>query len=241
MALPRRLDHWLKYGVCSARIVPASSGRFGPAKPYNRYCPRILRSTADAARPLRLQDAPPKVVFLRKAKRSCGKNNKATMISCPSCCGEMRRVIESGVEIDVCDGCSAIWLDPGELNDVAKSVDNDVADVIVREDSPRKLSCPRCGGDDFCELQIITKLLAQPIEVARCEGCSGVFVDNDNLDRLRGQLPDLQAEASHSTTEPANASTTETKSEPGIVTEVAAHAVGEGLVELLIHVICSIG
>ena len=42
------------------------------------------------------------------------------MTQCPSCNEPLRLVIESGIEIDVCDECLGVWLDPGELTSLGK-------------------------------------------------------------------------------------------------------------------------
>lgn len=162
------------------------------------------------------------------------------MIACPCCRGEMRPVVESGVEIDICDLCHAIWLDPGELNQLTVSADDEVADVGVSDRTSVELSCPHCGDDDFFDLTIVTKRLAEPLNVARCNGCSGFLVNSTNLDRLRyGVASDQQA--SRVAARATAGTPHEGVASPGLASEVASQVIGESVSSLLFEILSSIG
>lgn len=44
----------------------------------------------------------------------------ATTMACPRCDGKLHQKTHDNVTIDQCDGCQGIWLDAGELEQLAK-------------------------------------------------------------------------------------------------------------------------
>lgn len=48
------------------------------------------------------------------------KAAEAVALECPRCDGKLERVINEGVEIDVCNTCGGVWLDAGELEQLSK-------------------------------------------------------------------------------------------------------------------------
>ena len=58
-----------------------------------------------------------------RAKMSAEEQEKAKAASalrCPKCEGTLEGIIFDDVEIDVCNKCGGAWLDPGELEQLAK-------------------------------------------------------------------------------------------------------------------------
>ena len=96
------------------------------------------------------------------------------MTQCPLCREPLRLVIENNVDIDVCDGCHSIWLDPGEIDTIAKGNDFSIRNFSSEE--TLELICPRCSTRNFVAIQ--TKLGA----FAQCADCRGVFVGSETLD-----------------------------------------------------------
>lgn len=43
------------------------------------------------------------------------------MTQCPFCNTPLRLIVERNVDIDVCDDCHGVWLDPGELDCLSDS------------------------------------------------------------------------------------------------------------------------
>lgn len=43
------------------------------------------------------------------------ENTKSLEIKCPKCDGTLHEADFAGLRIDVCNKCSGVWLDPGEL------------------------------------------------------------------------------------------------------------------------------
>lgn len=46
------------------------------------------------------------------------ENAKATAMQCPRCDGKLVETDYESVKIDVCDKCSGVWLDVGELTEI---------------------------------------------------------------------------------------------------------------------------
>ena len=111
------------------------------------------------------------------------------MTQCPTCNVPLRFVVECNVDIDVCDACHGVWLDPGELDSLSNS-----SGFTPREFSADELfdlKCPRCSTREFASVR--TELGA----FARCSRCGGVFVGGETLDCIakcdRSLLPSKQA------------------------------------------------
>jgi len=49
----------------------------------------------------------------------CGECGSQLGLDCPACRGQMRTVMVGPVEVELCAGCSAVWLDQGEASRVA--------------------------------------------------------------------------------------------------------------------------
>jgi len=45
--------------------------------------------------------------------------SSTTALDCPACTAAMNQRVEHGVTIDYCPDCGGVWLDPGELEQVA--------------------------------------------------------------------------------------------------------------------------
>ncbi len=48
-----------------------------------------------------------------------GENSKSLEIKCPKCDGTLIETDFETIKIDVCDKCSGVWLDAGELTHIA--------------------------------------------------------------------------------------------------------------------------
>lgn len=42
-----------------------------------------------------------------------------TNLKCPKCDGALHETVYENIKIDVCDGCQGVWLDAGELAQIA--------------------------------------------------------------------------------------------------------------------------
>lgn len=70
-------------------------------------------------------------------------------MQCPKCSETMKEVLLDDIEIDQCTGCSGIWFDKGEAEELSKRwiaefVDTGDAGVGEKMDEIESIDCPRC-------------------------------------------------------------------------------------------------
>jgi len=90
------------------------------------------------------------------------------MPDCPLCRSSMRVVEHASIELDVCDACHGVWLDPGELELLAK-----LSDAVSEKPSKSNawdFKCPRCSSREHGLVEITLG------EALRCVSCSGVYL-----------------------------------------------------------------
>ena len=93
------------------------------------------------------------------------------MPHCPLCQISMRIVTRSETELDVCDSCRGVWLDPHEFASLPK-LKNSLSDQPSSV-SDWNFKCPGCSCRDF-------ELAKSAVgDVYCCSDCSGVFVPRD--------------------------------------------------------------
>ena len=102
----------------------------------------------------------------------------------------MKPIVVAGVEIDRCEGCGGLWLDGGEIKELAQkpadalsevqAIDNESASVNPTNPglSPEVLDkpCPACGGK-------LTHAVFASTGVEHCNGCQGLFLDRGELQK----------------------------------------------------------
>lgn len=102
------------------------------------------------------------------------------MRNCIKCGGGFTRRAVSGIEIDSCENCGGLWLDAGELQQLAQMpVDGSTtlrqfsfADGAGRDDATKP--CPGCGG----KLAIAA---FDNVSLEHCHHCDGLFIDKGEL------------------------------------------------------------
>jgi len=58
--------------------------------------------------------------LIAKMKERLGQENSRSLeTKCPKCDGTLHETDFGGIQIDVCDNCSGVWLDAGELAQIA--------------------------------------------------------------------------------------------------------------------------
>lgn len=104
-------------------------------------------------------------------------------IECPRCWVECDRkeidVFGPNIFIDICPKCKGLWLDKGELGKLLK--DRKITDFLTKHigtQSKSELICPRCGS-------LMDFERAEDVEVDVCLRCHGVWLDANELERLR--------------------------------------------------------
>ena len=64
-------------------------------------------------------------LLARMKERIAAEGSKSLELQCPKCDGSLIQTDFEGVKIDVCDKCSGVWLDAGELADILERHDKD--------------------------------------------------------------------------------------------------------------------
>lgn len=109
---------------------------------------------------------------------------------CIKCDQDLQRRLVLDVEVDICPSCRGLWLDHGEIRqlasdraaalaqlvDVEKQVTRLGGMGLVTEAKVLKSKCPACGG----KLGIAR---FGPTTVEVCTACQGVFLDRGELEK----------------------------------------------------------
>ena len=99
-------------------------------------------------------------------------------MNCPKCNEPMDAIVHQSVEVDRCTGCSGIWFDAAELEQLSKLVGSERIDVGDPRrgrvfDEEGRGECPRCATP-----LIRMVALRQPhLHYECCKLCGGVFLD----------------------------------------------------------------
>jgi len=88
-------------------------------------------------------------------------------IDCPVCGTSMNIHMRGRVEIDQCVNCGGIWLDKGELTELAG----------VRPSQKRIVVCPLCDKD-------MSLMRMKGVDIDYCSSCKGVWLDRGELKAL---------------------------------------------------------
>ena len=102
---------------------------------------------------------------------------------CPHCFETLKKSnFKKGlwnVEIDTCSSCHGLFLDKGEL--LRLTVNRPLHNITTKYlgvDSDSKLLCPSCGS--IMDMESI-----DGIEIDVCLQCNGVWLDSDELEKLK--------------------------------------------------------
>ncbi len=130
----------------------------------------LLRSAVGALANAALPPRTPEPMAVESGERQC-----------PRCQRAYGRFRENGIEIDRCDQCASIFLDPGEVEvrgiDVAAVFG--VGPEAAIEVGPSTLPCP-AHGQPMVTMQV--QGFAGPIEIERTACCGGLYFDGGELD-----------------------------------------------------------
>jgi Zn-finger nucleic acid-binding protein len=133
-------------------------------------------------------------------------------MNCPACDRELAHLdAGNGVFLDVCQGgCGGVWFDNFELQKFDEAHEMPGSPVFAVEpaegpapaaptggavrrtalaDGPKRL-CPRCPGQKMRRYFFSAK---RQIEVDECPSCGGDWLDNDELEKIRGEFATAEA------------------------------------------------
>lgn len=115
-------------------------------------------------------------------------------MNCPNCNTNMNQIMYEGVEIDICGGCSGVWLDSGELTSIVKTkektwpievvkkmLDSTGEKGISRHEANREILCPKCNSD----LPPANYQYNSGIIVNTCPKNHGVWLDSEEIDKIQ--------------------------------------------------------
>ncbi|WP_413693512.1 zf-TFIIB domain-containing protein [Psychromonas sp. KJ10-2] len=108
------------------------------------------------------------------------------MKNCPSCnSSKMRKYEFHQQEVDQCQDCHGIWLELGELDGALSIADNNNDQVLLEQNLGEVLG----QSDRHCYVcdQRLTRyhlMSGFKVEVDACSGCHGVWLDNDELEKV---------------------------------------------------------
>ena len=111
-------------------------------------------------------------------------------MKCPRDGTKLTRVTIAGVEIDKCHKCDGIWFDRGEmerlrdarLSDVEEQLEQQYGNPSYEEaGTEAHMLCPRCVD---ARLRQYSYTYMNPVRIDRCERCSGVWLDDEELDSI---------------------------------------------------------
>ena len=97
----------------------------------------------------------------------------------------MRQIQDKGISLDWCDLCDGIWLDPGELSRLSRTV-VDIPNLLPQparsktHQSSETPQCPRCKVG----LEKILYEQAGSLQVDRCPGCRGLWLERGELQEI---------------------------------------------------------
>lgn len=113
-------------------------------------------------------------------------------VPCPNCGGQLRRYAIGPVTIEGCDACGGCWFDGDELKQVAnlpgeplEALEMEFAAGLSSMSGGGTGKCPRCMEP----LEPKRLKQAKGVELDVCPMCSGVWLDEGELDALGQALP----------------------------------------------------
>ena len=116
-------------------------------------------------------------------------------MTCPACNNNLTKVTVNKVELDVCkDGCAGVWFDNYEFekfDEESEFASSDILDVEKNESSNvdflEKRPCPKC--DDITMMRHFFSVKHE-VEMDECGFCGGIWLDDNELSRIRAMYPD---------------------------------------------------
>ncbi|MHC5027271.1 MAG: TFIIB-type zinc ribbon-containing protein [Planctomycetota bacterium] len=120
-------------------------------------------------------------------------------MKCPCCAASLETLEYEGVSIMTCPGCNGEFIAPDELAHVVTTRSerfqpstlravSDRAPVfgVPAEEQARQLDCPACGDS----MRVLNYATDTGICVDRCDGCGGIWLDDQELEKVQALLED---------------------------------------------------
>jgi Zn-finger nucleic acid-binding protein len=104
--------------------------------------------------------------------------------ACVKCTSVLDRSLIGDVEVDLCPSCGGLWLDRGEIDQLAAQPEEaiEALKAALTEGKPVAQSasvwrCPACPGR-------LREAMLGPVRVDYCLLCRGIFLDRGELDAV---------------------------------------------------------
>lgn len=119
---------------------------------------------------------------------------KSEPIACPNCATAMKRLAEPDMTYEECPKCGGMFLDRGELNQMATGLSGNIELCSVDlnrsfTDNFPPRNCPRCPGSIMKKEDL---LIYSEILFDYCEKCGGWFLDRAELPKMNLFLDQLR-------------------------------------------------
>ena len=117
-------------------------------------------------------------------------------MKCPICNDkELKREILNGVHVEKCESCEGIWLDKGELNEVAHHTTGDIeycSHDVPGSNRPTELVCPYCMDENLnmCNFIEFTNIVFD-----YCPKCEGIWLNKGDLQKINQEIDNLEKES----------------------------------------------
>jgi Zn-finger nucleic acid-binding protein len=114
-------------------------------------------------------------------------------MQCPACKESLKEIKAGDIDVDVCgDGCGGIWLDDLEIKKfdepcelAAETIFEAVAGAKKAATVLQVRQCPKCE-DEILWRRSYDHM--GKVEVDQCPECSGIWLDTEELEQIRGQF-----------------------------------------------------
>lgn len=111
------------------------------------------------------------------------------VLKCPGCGTIMETKQEADITLDMCKSCGGVFLDKGELNDLATGMSGDIEFCSIDNDSHKdkypSRNCPRCEKQVFRKINL---LRLSDLIFDYCSKCEGLYLDRNELELMNEEL-----------------------------------------------------
>lgn len=148
----------------------------------------ILQLTSETEDPDNIKMRIARSIF--KMRQKSGQD--ALPIKCPVCRTASLRPFKTSenVEVDLCDNCSGMWFDKGELaNSLELSVDIPHFDKVIDAATPADKICPKCDVD-MIEFEYAQ---GSGLMIDYCKKCCSVWLDGGELKHAEDLSAELES------------------------------------------------
>jgi len=90
------------------------------------------------------------------------------------------------LNIDYCNSCGGIWLDPGELNRLEKTIEPtfyEIRNIPSKQKQKEVLLCPACN--DAQKLKKARHFRDTHVIIDYCQVCKGIWLDTGEIEAIR--------------------------------------------------------